>query len=146
MKPQWSKILLNTSGVFYAVLCVFSLVTGLMYAVGNRALNPVELSDAMLAGLSTPGALERFALIMGWVTFAVGIVQGITAFSIFKKGKKALYYIALGFTLFSICSVGYKIFGKFSFFAFSKTMAYIAILIVLLLPTSRRLFSFKTKD
>lgn len=146
MKPQWTRALLNASGVFYAVLCVFSLVTGLMYAIGNRALNPVELSDAMLSRLSEPGALERFAVIMGWVTFAVGIVQGVTAFSLFKKGKKALYCIALGFTLFSICSVGYKILGKFSLFAFSKTAAYIAILIVLLLPASRKLFSFDTKD
>ena len=146
MKPKWSKILLNLSGVFYAVLCVFSLVTGLMYAIGNRALNPVELSDTMLSGLSEPGALERFAVIMGWVTFAVGIVQGITAFSLFKKGKKAFYFIALGFTLFSLCSVGYKIFGKFSLFAFSKTAAYIAILVVLLLPASRKPFSFGKKD
>ena len=146
MKLRANKLLLNASGVFYGVLCVFSIVTGLMYALGHRELNPVELSESMLSRLSEPGALERFAVTMGWVTFAVGIVQGITSFSLFKKGKKAFYFIALGFTVFSICSVGYKIIGKFSFFACSKTIVYIVILVVLLLAGSRRLFGFGRED
>ena len=140
MKSRANRWLLNASGAFYAVLCIFSIVTGLIYVFGHRALNPVELSEAMLSRLSAPGAMERFAVTMGWVTFAVGIAQGITSFSLFKRGRKLFYFIALGFTVFSLCSVGYKIIGVFSFFAFSKTVAYIAILVFLLLPGSRRLF------
>ena len=135
-----TSTLLNLCGVFYAVLCVFSIVTGLMYALGHRVLNPIELSPSMLAKLSEPGAMERFAVTMGWVTFFVGIVQGITSFSLFKRGRKVFYFIALGFTIFSLCSVGYKIIGQFSLFALSKTIAYIAIIVVMLLPASRKLF------
>ena len=39
------KLLLILSGIFYAVLCVFSIVTGLIYMSGKRKLNPLELSD-----------------------------------------------------------------------------------------------------
>lgn len=37
--------LLILSAVFYAVLCVFSIVTGIIYMSGKRKLNPLELSD-----------------------------------------------------------------------------------------------------
>ena len=39
------NILLILCGIFYAVLCVFSIVTGLMYASGKKEMNPLELSD-----------------------------------------------------------------------------------------------------
>ena len=126
------KALLNISGVFYAVLCIFSIVTGLMYAFGKRELNPVELPDSFMKKMTDPSARKRFARKMGWVTFAVGIAQGIASFSFFKRKKKVFYWIALGFTAFSLFSVGFKIVRKFSVFAFSKTIAYISILAVLL--------------
>ncbi len=146
MTVNRKTLLLNLCGIFYAVLCIFSIVTGLIYAFGLRELNPIELSDAMMAKLSDPERLSRFAVTMGWVTFAVGIVQGIASFSLLKKGRKLFFFIAFGFTVFSLCSVGYKIFGKFSFFALSKTIAYIAIIIVMLLPQSRKLFFRKDAD
>ena len=36
------NLLLIICGGFYAVLCVFSIVTGLMYASGRKQLNPPE--------------------------------------------------------------------------------------------------------
>jgi hypothetical protein len=77
---------------------------------------------------------------MGWVTFVVGIVQGITAFAIFKGHSIALYIIAVGFTIFSICSVSVKLKGKINAFPIIKSVFYIIILIILLLNTSRGLF------
>ena len=48
------KYLLTACAVFYSVLCIFSIVTGLMYASGKRALNPIELSDSFLQKYSDP--------------------------------------------------------------------------------------------
>ena len=133
-------ILLPVCGVFYAVLCVFSIVTGLMYAGGEKELNPLELSDSFMRRYDDPEKRRAFAVKMGWVTFFVGIAQGITAFSIFKKGSPVCYWIALGFTLFSIASVAFKLKGKISAFPVLKSAAYLAILVVLLLPSARALF------
>ena len=80
-----TKILLLLCGIFYSVLCVFSIVTGLMYAGGKKAMNPLELSDSFISKYSDPVKMKQFTVKMGWVTFVVGIVQGITAFSIFKS-------------------------------------------------------------
>ena len=93
-------------GCFYALLCVFSIVTGIIYMTGKRELNPLELSDSFMEKLQDPDKLKSFTKKMGLVTFIVGIVQGITAFAIFMQGKEAYYWIAVGFTLFSIFSVG----------------------------------------
>ena len=134
------EILLVLCGVFYAVLCVFSIVTGLMYAGGKRKLNPLELSDQFMSRYSDPEKLRSFTMKMGWVTFAVGIVQGITSFAILRKGSPVLYGIALGFTLFSLASVSFKLKGKINAFPVLKGIAYIAILIILLLPGVRVMF------
>ena len=99
-----TEILLILCGVFYAVLCVFSVVTGLMYASGKRELNPLELSDKFMSQYTDLDQLQRFTIKMGWVTFLVGVVQGITSFSIFHRHSAVFYWIALGFTLFSIAS------------------------------------------
>ncbi len=78
---------------------------------------------------------------MGWVTIGVGIIQGITSICFFKRSGKICYGIALGFTLFFIFSVACKLLlGRISLFAISKTVCYVAILIILLLPGSRSLF------
>lgn len=126
------EILLKACGVFYSVLCVFSIVTGLMYATGKKELNPLELSDRFMSKYQDPEKRKRFTIRMGWVTFVVGIVQGITAFSIFRAGSAALYGIALGFTVFSICSVAFKLKGKINLFPALKCVAYVAILAVLI--------------
>jgi len=127
-------------GIFYAVLCVFSIVTGLIYMSGRRKLNPLELSDKFMARLSTPDKLKKFTVRMGFVTVVVGIVQGITSFAILKAKKRLHYRIALGFTLFSIASVAAKLKGKISAFPLLKAVAYISILVVLLLKKTRELF------
>ena len=134
------RALLSLCGAFYALLCVFSIVTGLMYANGKRELNPMELSDRFMNRYSEPEKLRRFAVKMGWVTVAVGIAQGIAALAILWRQGAAYWWIALGFTLFSIASVAFKLKGKVSTFAVLKSIAYAAILIVLLLPGSRALF------
>ena len=135
-----TNILLLLCGIFYAVLCVFSIVTGLMYAGGKKELNPLELSDAFMSRYADPEKRKRFTVRMGWVTFAVGIVQGITAFAILRAGSPLCYWIALGFTLFSIGSVAFKLKGKINAFPLLKCAAYLAILVVLLLGSTRAVF------
>jgi len=103
-------------------------------------MNPLELSDKFMSKYDTPEKLKRFTIRMGWVTFAVGIVQGITAFALIKAGKPIYYWIALGFTLFSIASVAFKLKGKINAFPILKCIAYVAILIVLLLGETRAMF------
>ena len=131
---------LYVCGGFYALLCVFSIVTGLMYARGKRKLNPLELSEKFMSRFTDEERLRRFTVRMGWVTFAVGIVQGITAFAIFRGNSLICYLIAIGFTLFSIASVAFKLKGKINLFSLLKCVAYVTILIVLLLPKARMHF------
>lgn len=128
-----NAVVLIACACFYAVLCVFSLVTGLMYASGKRELNPLELSDTFLQKYQDPIKRKQFTIRMGWVTFAVGIVQGLTSFAIFRAGSVLDYALAVGFTVFSICSVGWKLKGKLSVFSLLKSVAYAAILLVLIL-------------
>ena len=134
------SIALVLCGLFYALLCLFSVVTGLIYVSGKRELNPLELSDRFMQRLSDPEKLRRFTVRMGWVTFVVGIVQGVTAYALFRRGGGLCYGIALGFTLFSIASVAFKLKGKINTFPLLKCAAYLAILVILLLPGARALF------
>lgn len=127
-------------GIFYSVLCVFSIVTGIIYMLGKKELNPLELSDAFLKKLKDTNQLELFAKRMGSVTFIVGIIQGITAFALFKAHSSIFYFISLGFTIFSICSVLMKLKGKISLFPIVKLFFYVLILIILLLSSTRVLF------
>ena len=127
-------------GIFYAILCIFSIVTGLIYMSGRRKLNPLELSDKFIKRLSYPKKLKIFTVFMGFVTLVVGIVQGITSFAIIRAKKRLHYRIALGFTLFSIGSVAAKLKGKISAFPLLKAVAYVSILVVLLLKKTRELF------
>ena len=119
-------------GIFYSVLCIFSIVTGLIYASGKRKLNPLELPDSFVNKLNEEDKLKQFAVKMGYVTFIVGIVQGLTAFSLFKAKGLLFYLIAFGFNLFLIASVLFKLKGKINAFPLLKLCAYIMILIVLL--------------
>ena len=90
---ETNNVPLILCGVFYSLLCVFSIVTGLMYMSGKRALNPLELSDSFVKRLQNSGELEAFARRMGLVTFVVGIVQGLTAFACLRCGSVALYVL-----------------------------------------------------
>ena len=132
--------LLLLCGIFNAVLCVFSIVTGLMYASGKKKLNPLELSEKFMSRYTDSDKLKRFTIKMGWVTFLVGIVQGITSFAILHRHNAVLYWIALTFTLFSIASVAWKLKGKINAFPVLKCIAYTAILVVLLLGGARAQF------
>ena len=125
-------------GLFYDVLCIFSIVTGLIYMSGKRKLNPLELSDSFVKRLSEKDKLNQFTILMGFVTFAVGIVQGITSYCLFQANSALGYYFAFGFNLFSICSVLFKLKGKINAFPLLKLCAYLLVLIVLLL--NRALF------
>ena len=127
-----TKILLLLCGIFYSVLCVFSIVTGLMYAGGKKAMNPLELSDDFISKYSDPVKMKQFTVKMGWVTFVVGIVQGITAFSIFKAGNILFYVISVGFTIFSFGSVVFKLKCKINAFPVLKCVAYVLILLILI--------------
>lgn len=134
------NVLLLLCGIFYGILCIFSIVTGIIYMNGKKELNPLELSDSFMKKLSDPQKRKDFARKMGFVTFVVGIVQGITSFCILKGKTPLSYWIAMGFTLFSIASVSVKLKGKINAFPLLKMIAYLAILIILLLKTSRSLY------
>lgn len=123
------KILLTISAIFYSVLCVFSIVTGIIYMSGKKELNPLELSDKFVSKLKEKNQLSRFAKIMGLVTFIVGIVQGLTAYSIFVD---RYYPLSIGFTVFSNFSVLFKLKSKINTFPILKLLAYVSILAVLL--------------
>ena len=135
-----TNILLMICGAFYALLCVFSIVTGLMYASGKSKLNPIELSDRFMSKYKDPEKLKQFTIRMGWVTFVVGIVQGITSYAVFHRHNAVLYAVALGFTLFSIASVAFKLKGKVNAFPLLKCAAYVSILIILLTGGARAQF------
>ncbi len=119
-------------GAFYGLLCVFSIVTGLLYAGGRKELNPLELSDKFMRRYDEPEKRKAFARRMGWVTFAVGVAQGVAAYALIRAGRPAYYWFALGFTLFSIASAAFKLKGKINAFPALKCAAYLAILAVLL--------------
>ena len=127
-------------GAFYSLLCVFSVVTGVIYFSGKRELNPLELSDKTVERLDTAEKRQAFAEKMGVVTFVVGVVQGVTAYCAALGSRPLHYWIALGFTLFSIGSVSVKLKGKINLFPILKAVAYVAVLAVLLLKSSRRFF------
>lgn len=57
----------------------------------------------------------------------------ITAFCIFRGGSHVLWWFAMGFTVFSIASVAYKLKGKINVFPLLKSIAYIAIFVVLII-------------
>ena len=120
-------------GLFYGVLCIFSIATGMIYMSGKRKLNPLELSDSFVKRLSEIDQLHKFTVFMGFVTFVVGIVQGITSYCLFQANSALDYYFAFGFNLFSICSVLYKLKGKINAFPLLKLCAYLLVLVVLLL-------------
>ncbi len=141
-----TAILLNLCAIFYAVLCIFSIVTGVIYMFGKRKLNPLELSNRFMQKLDTEEKQQKFARKMGFVTFIVGIVQGATAFAIWQADSVAFYALALGFTLFSIASVSIKLKGKMNAFPIIKFIFYVAILIVLLLPSVRAMFMICTTN
>ena len=134
------KYLVIFSGIFYGVLCVFSIVTGLIYMSGKRELNPLELSDKFVEKLKNKNQIKRFTFDAGLLTFVVGIVQGITSYSLIIGRNKIDYYIALGFTIFSICSVAFKLKGKINLFPLLKSVAYVLILIILLLSKTRSMY------
>ena len=134
------QILLIICGAFYALLCVFSIVTGALYASGKRKLHPVELSQEFVDKMKDPGEQEAFARKMGRATILVGILQGISAAALFFLHSPVLYWIALGFTVFSLCSVAVKLRGKVGVFQISKCVSYLAILVILLLKASRAEF------
>lgn len=127
-------------GIFYAVLCIFSIVTGVIYMSGKKELNPLELSDGFVARLNSPEKRLQFTRRMGLVTFIVGIVQGVTAWSILRGRSQVYYWIAVGFTVFSICSVVFKLKNKINAFPLLKLICYALILLILLLESTRALF------
>lgn len=134
------KYLIIISGIFYAVLCIFSIVTGIIYMTGKRELNPLELPDKFVEKLKSKNQIKRFTFDAGILTFVVGIVQGISSYCIIIARNKVAYFIALGFTIFSICSVAFKLKGKINIFPILKSIAYILILVILLLNKTRLLF------
>ena len=124
------RILLIISAIFYSILCIFSIVTGIIYICDKKELNPLELSDKFVDKLKKENRLSKFSKTMGLVTFLVGIVQGLTAYAIFVD---KYYVLSIGFTLFSIFSVIFKLISKINLFPFLKSLAYVSILIILII-------------
>lgn len=140
---QFNNMPVILCGVFYSILCVFSIVTGVIYASGKKKLNPLELSDKFMEKLSDEEKLKKFTIKMGWVTFIVGIVQGLTALAIFKGYNVFLNIFAIAFTIFSICSVIFKLKGKINLFPIIKLVFYVLILGILLFFG---IFNYTAKD
>ena len=134
------NILIVLCGIFYSVLCVFSIVAGQMYASGKKEMNPLGLSDDFLSKYDTAEKMKKFTIKMGWVTFVVGLVQGLSAYCCFVGNNLIAYLIIMGFTLFSIASVLFKLKGKINAFPIIKLVFYLLILIVLLLNSTRSLY------
>ena len=95
MMTEMHNLPVTLCGVFDSVLCIFSIVTGLMYAGGKKQLNPLYLSDQFVAKLSDDDKMKQFAIKMGWVTFVVGIVQGLTALAIFTVAFWVVFSIQI---------------------------------------------------
>ena len=130
-------IALYLCAIFYGVLCIFSIVTGLIYVSGKRKLNPLELSDSFVERLNDAQRLEKFTRKMGWVTFFVGIAQGLSSYAL-ALGKGMLGYLfAFGFTIFSLCSVLFKLKGKINAFPLMKLVFYVAIIVILIVTRNR---------
>lgn len=124
-----NNFVLLICAIFYGILCIFSIVTGLIYVSGKKKLNPLELPDKFVEKLNDENKLKSFTIKMGWVTFIVGIIQGITAYGFYSKNL-ILYIIAYGFNIFSIFSVLFKLKGKINAFPLLKLVAYIFVLVV----------------
>lgn len=137
---EYAESLLMLSGIFYGILCIFSIVTGMIYMSGKRELNPIELSEKFLEKINDPEALEKFTKRMGLVTIIVGIVQGVACYALLQGDRPVFYWIAMGFTIFSICSVVFKLRGKVSAFPLIKLAFYVLILIVLMLDSTKAVF------
>ena len=135
------KIPVYASGAFYAVLCIFSIVTGLMYLRAGNVVNPLELPRSMVERMDDPDYMAKVSRFFGWLTFSVGIVQGLTSYSLIVGKRKWNYWLALGFTIFSILSAGTKLVTTFNPFPILKEVAYAAILIVILSKSTRALYS-----
>ena len=137
---MFRNILLMLSGVFYSVLCIFSLVTGIIYMTGKRKLNPLELSDKTVRRLNESGKMEEFARRMGLITFIVGIIQGLSAYCLFLGRSPIHYWIAFGFNAFSIMSALMKLKQRLTSFPIIKLVFYLSIMIILLLKVSRNIY------
>ena len=124
-----NNTLLTLCGIFYSILCIFSIITGIIYMSGKKKLNPIELSNKFIKKLDTKEKRKKFTIKMGFITFIVGLIQGLTAYSILKK---CLYLIPLLFTIFSILSVLFKLKSKFNYFSLIKLVFYLLILIILI--------------
>lgn len=117
------RIIWLLSIIFYCVLCIFSIVTGIIYMSGKRELNPLELSDKFVKKIKD---MDKFTKKMGLVTFIVGIAQGVSAFGLYKISY--ITYFSLAFTIFSFISAFTKLWNKWSNFTFLKLICYSLIL------------------
>jgi hypothetical protein len=91
------------------------------------------LSERMVKKLSTKEKKKKFWIAMWYVTFFVWIVQGITAYALLFSTNIILYYFAVWFTVFSVCSVVFKLKWKINNFSLIKFVFYITILVILLI-------------
>lgn len=135
--------LLFIVGIFYSCLCVFSIVVGLMYIAELLEMKDVEIPESFMNVLSDKNAVGIFSIIMGFVTFTVGLTQGLSAYCCFLGKKPVNYFLVLGFTILYIISAAGKIFSSVSFFPIMKVVFYVAILIILLLKKTRETYFTK---
>ena len=134
------EILVLCCGIFYSVLCIYSIVTGLLYLRKGNVVNPLELPKSMAARMDDAGYMRRASVFFGWLTVVVGLVQGLSAYCLFFGSFPWQYGVALGFTIFSILSAGTKLVMTFHLFPILKEAAYIGIFAILLLDATRALF------
>jgi len=133
--------LLIFCGLFYSILCIFSIVSGIVQ-ICSSDLAAIELNDAMISAIQ--GALTSTGLTIGvffgLVTILVGILQGLAAFAIWKGHSKIGYWYALGFTVFSLLSCSSKLFMSVNLFSIAKIIVYILVIVILIMGVSRAHF------
>jgi len=143
IKNKWVTYpkLLFFCGIFYTILCIFSIVSGIIQ-ICSPNLASVELNEAMISTIqafldSTGITINRF---FGIITILVGLLQGLAALAIWKGESKFGYWYTMGFTIFSLLSCSSKLFMSINFFSITKIIAYLLVIVILLLSVSRAQF------
>lgn len=124
-------------GIFYSILAIFSIITGLMYVLSKRKLNSIDLPDKLIKKLNTKEKLTKFTFKIGWITLIFGIFQVIAALSIFKGYNVILWWIVTCFTIFSIILESFKLKSKTNKFSIIRLIIYIVILFILIISGAR---------
>jgi len=127
-------------GIVYAGLCIFSIVVGLYYIFAQVDINMVELSQEIKDNMAAFFAPFPLVKVFGIITFTVGVLQGISAYGMLISKNKKVYYLAIGFTIFSFLSCASKIYVVVSLFALAKIVMYALMIACIFSSKVRKIY------